>query len=100
MSLRSKFLIKWGENLFFKENEPEMAFKMIDRAIKADSKDWRAYILKSSILMRLGRPKDALIVLESYTRDNPEKVSDVEVVIGFLREELGEYISINNYSIT
>lgn len=89
MSIRSKFFTKWGENLF-RDNEPELALKMFDRAIKADPKDWRAYIGKVGILTRAGYPEEAIKILDQALEANPKNAKDLneirQTLIDFINE--------------
>ena len=45
MSIKSKFFTKWGTNAL-KVNDIELALKMVDKAIRADQRDLKAYLAK------------------------------------------------------
>lgn len=87
MSIKSKFFYKWGENAF-KDNNPELALTMFDKAINADPKELKAYIGKYSVFARTGRPIEALKVLDQVVVASPENVKDIEE----LRQPLIKYI--------
>ncbi len=77
MSIRSKFFTKWGKNLF-RDNEPELALKMFDRAIKSDPQDSLAYVNKAGMLLRFGRPDEAIAILNQAIEANARNIEDVK----------------------
>ena len=78
MSIRSKFFLKWGNNLF-RDNEPELALNMFNKAINADSRDLNAYIAKVGVLTRIGRVAEALNTLDEAieTNNNSENINEI-----------------------
>ena len=89
MSIKSKFFTKWGTNCL-KNNDIELALKMIDRAIKADSQDLEAYLVKAGILARTEQPEEAIEVFDKALETNPD--SEIKKIINELREALVEEI--------
>ncbi len=90
MSLFSKFYTKWGENAF-KDNQPDLALKMVNRAIKSDSGDLNAYILKIAILSRMAQPEEALKTLDLAIETNIENKKIIDALTQF-RQPLVEYV--------
>jgi len=71
MSIRSKFLAKWGENLM-RNHDSELALNMFDRAIKADPKELKAYLGKAGIYVGRGNAEEAIEILNQAIEANPE----------------------------
>ena len=71
MSIRSKFLAKWGENLM-RNHDSELALNMFDRAIKADPKELKAYLGKAGIYVGKGNTGEAIKILDQAIAANPE----------------------------
>ena len=90
MSIKSKFFTKWGTNAL-KVNDTELALKMINKAIKADSRELKAYLTKIAILSRMGQPKEALETLDLAIETNPEN-KEIDN-LREMRQPLVEYIN-------
>ena len=77
MSIKSKFFTKWGTNCL-KNNDKELALKMVNKAIKADQWDLKAYLAKFAVLVRMNQPEEALKTLDQATEMNPEDKKDID----------------------
>lgn len=86
MSIRSKFLAKWGENLM-RDHESELALNMFDRAIKADPKELKAYLGKAGIYIGRGNTGEAIKILDRAIAANPEYYS----VLNEAKQGIPEY---------
>ena len=75
MSIKTALYKKWGQNLIGKDDK--LALDMFDRAIKLDSHDCDAYIMKSGVLLRTGRVVDALKILDQAIEANPGKTKEI-----------------------
>lgn len=79
MSIKSKFFTKWGTNAL-KINDTELALKMVDKAIRADQRDLKAYLAKFAVLIRMEQSKEALEILDQAIEMNPEDKKDIDEI--------------------
>ena len=79
MSIKSKFFTKWGTNCL-KNNDIELALKMVNKAIKADQRDLKAYLAKFAVLVRMEQPEEAIKTLDQAVEMNPKDKKDIDEI--------------------
>ena len=53
---------------------------MVDKAIRADQRDLKAYLAKFAVLVRMEQPKEALEILDQAIEMNPEDKKDIDEI--------------------